>query len=69
VPGKGNPRRTVRVDAETWDRFGRAARRLGRERATLLRDYIAWVLGEPGVEAPRQAPALAPDSEDDTDGT
>jgi hypothetical protein len=62
VPGKGNPRRTVRVDDETWDEFGLAAERLGSERATLVRKYIDWVLGRPGAEAPRRAPDL--DSEE-----
>lgn len=54
VPTKGNPRRTVRVDAETWDRFGHAAESLGKERATLLRDYIDWLLRKPGAPEPKQ---------------
>lgn len=54
VPTKGNPRRTVRVDAVTWDQFGQAAEKLGKERATLLRDYIDWLLGKDGAPEPRK---------------
>lgn len=56
VPSKGNPRRTVRVDDETWDEFGTAAQQLGSERATLVREYIDWVLRRPDAKTPRQAP-------------
>lgn len=56
VPSKGNPRRTVRVDDPTWTEFGKAAEKLGSERATMLRDYIDWVLGKPDAKPPRQAP-------------
>lgn len=52
MPTKGNPRRTVRVDAETWDQFGTAAQKLGKERATLLRDYIHWLIGRPDAPKP-----------------
>jgi hypothetical protein len=61
VPGKGNPRRTVRVDDEAWARFGEAAEDLGSERATLLRSFIDLVLGLPGGEAARRA---IPDSDE-----
>jgi hypothetical protein len=47
----------VRVDDETWEQFDTAAQLLGSERATLLREYIDWVLRRPGAKTPRQPPA------------
>jgi hypothetical protein len=44
----------VRVDDETWEQFGTAAQQLGSERATLVREYIDWVLRRPGATPPRQ---------------
>lgn len=61
---RGTQPRQVRIDNETWADFDAAAKILGVERATLLREYIWWVLRRPGVEAPtrltvEQADAIA----------
>ena len=54
---RGTQPRQVRIDDETWTDFDAAAKILGAERATLLREYIWWVLRRPGVKAPARLTA------------
>lgn len=54
---RGAPRRSLVVDDETWDRFGRAAERLGYTgRSQLLRTTAAMV-----ADAALALPAVAND--------
>jgi hypothetical protein len=47
--------RVVRIADDDWEAFGQAAG--GRNRAQVLRDFIAWYLHRPGAALPeRPAP-------------
>jgi hypothetical protein len=37
-----------------WDRFGEVADALGTDRASLLREWIRWAVGESGAQPPRR---------------
>ena len=54
MPGKGNPKRTVRVEAPLWEEFGESAAAVNGDRAGLLRDFIRWHTGQPDAELPRR---------------
>jgi hypothetical protein len=45
------PARQFRIGDEWYD-FDAAAKSVGTERATVLRDLIRWYIGEPGAELP-----------------
>lgn len=47
------PPRQIRIGDE-WYAFDRAAKAQGSERATLVRQFIAWYLREPGAELPER---------------
>lgn len=47
VPGRGNPRRGIRIEAPLWERFGTAAAERGRDRAGLIRDFVRWFVARP----------------------
>lgn len=52
MPGKGSPKRTLRVEATLWEEFGESAAAVDADRAGLLRDFIRWHTGRPGAELP-----------------
>lgn len=45
------PPRQIRIGDEWYD-FDRAAKAQGTERATLIREFIAWYLRQPGAKLP-----------------
>lgn len=45
---------TLRVSEDVWERFGEAARSAGKDRAALMREFVAWYLREPGAKLPRR---------------
>ncbi|MBZ6252190.1 hypothetical protein KVH27_27980 [Streptomyces olivaceus] len=47
------PPRQIRIGDE-WYEFDAAAKAMGTERATLVREFIAWYLREPGAELPER---------------
>jgi hypothetical protein len=51
------PARQVRIGDEWYD-FDAAAKAMGTERATLIREFIAWYLREPGAK-PAKRPERA----------
>ncbi|WP_435110203.1 hypothetical protein [Nocardiopsis synnemataformans] len=53
------PARQVRIGDE-WYEFDAAAKSMDTERATLLREFIAWYLRKPGAKMPKRPPAIAP---------
>lgn len=55
---RGTQPRQMRIDDETWADFGEAAKLLGTDRASLVREFIQWVLRRPGVKTP---PRLTPE--------
>lgn len=64
VAGKGTAKRTIRVDADLWNRFATRAAKAGTDRTTALRDFIRWYVGEPAAELPRREPATTPPESD-----
>lgn len=48
------PTRPIRVDLGLWDRFGWAAGAAGYDRSTVLREFMAWYVREPGAKMPRR---------------
>ena len=51
------PRKSVRVDDELWDDFGRLAG--GRDRSEILRAFIAWYTRQRGATLPKRPPRPA----------
>jgi metal-responsive CopG/Arc/MetJ family transcriptional regulator len=54
--GRGTARQTIRVDQDLWTRFDEAAKRLGVDRSTWLREAVRWCVGEPDAAPPRRPP-------------
>lgn len=52
MPGKGTRNRTIRVDADLWNRAGDAATDAGTDRATVIKDFLRWYVGEPDAALP-----------------
>jgi len=49
------PVRAVRVDQELWDAFDEAVRAAGNDdRAAVLRQFMRWYVGQPGVSFPQR---------------
>ena len=53
VTSKGTDRRTIRVDPDLWNEFGRATAGGEDGRSGVLRDFMRWYLGKPGAELPQ----------------
>lgn len=54
MPGRGTERRAIRVDDALWQRFGEVAQALGTDRASLVREWIKWSVGESDAQPPRR---------------
>lgn len=52
--GRGTARQTIRVDEDTWEKFGTRAQAAGADRSAVLRDFIRWYNREPGARIPRR---------------
>lgn len=52
------PPRQIRIGDE-WYEFDAAAKAAGTERATLVREFIAWYLRKPGAKLPQRPDRLA----------
>ncbi|MFJ6215053.1 hypothetical protein ACIQGZ_17210 [Streptomyces sp. NPDC092296] len=50
------PPRQIRIGDEWYD-FDTAAKTMGTERATLIREFIAWYLRRPGAKLPQRPDA------------
>lgn len=50
--GRGTARQQFRLDEALWDRFGAAVTSAGTDRSTVLREFIAWYVREPGAKLP-----------------
>jgi hypothetical protein len=64
VSGRGTERRHIRIDRELWDRFALSAEAQGRDRASLIRDFVRWHAGDPDAELPERPPQTEPPSTD-----
>ena len=54
------PARQIRIGDE-WYEFDDAAKSMDTERATLIREFIAWYLRKPGAKMPKRPPAITPE--------
>lgn len=52
--GRGTARQTIRVDEDLWARFGGQAEAIGKDRSTLLREFMRWYVREPGARMPKR---------------
>ncbi|WP_433368297.1 ribbon-helix-helix domain-containing protein [Actinoplanes sp. CA-142083] len=59
--GRGTARQTIRIDEDLWDDFDEAARKLGTDRSTWIRDAVRWCVGRPNAPTPARP---EPDSDD-----
>jgi hypothetical protein len=58
VPNKPRTQhRSVRVDDPEWDDAGRAASRMGTDRAKVINQFLRWYLRRPGAKLPERPPA------------
>ncbi|HEY9473132.1 MAG TPA: hypothetical protein VIS06_04685 [Mycobacteriales bacterium] len=46
------PVQGFRLDRDLWDRFGEVTGNSGTDRTAVIRDFIRWYVGEPGVKRP-----------------
>jgi predicted transcriptional regulator len=56
---KITPTRPIRVDLDLWAKFGKIADQLDTDRSALIRDFIRWMVREPGAKLPKR-PAAPP---------
>lgn len=54
MPGRGTPKRVIRVGDGLWERFGQAAAEIGMDRTSAIRAYMMWLAGYPGAELPHR---------------
>jgi hypothetical protein len=54
MPSRGTDRRAIRIDDALWQRFGEVAAALGTDRASLIREWVRWSVGESGASPPRR---------------
>jgi hypothetical protein len=52
MPGRGTPKQTLRVPDDLWERFGQVAG--DTRRATVLREFMRWYVGEAGARLPKR---------------
>jgi hypothetical protein len=52
MPGKGTRNRTIRVDDDLWNRAGDEAHKVGTDRATVIKEFLRWYVGEPDADLP-----------------
>jgi hypothetical protein len=52
------PPRQIRI-GEEWYEFDEAAKSMDTERATLIREFIAWYLRKPGAKMPVRPAAVS----------
>jgi hypothetical protein len=52
IPETHTPHRMVRISDAHWSRFGQL---VGvRERSRVIKEFVAWYVGEPGAKLPRR---------------
>jgi hypothetical protein len=52
--GKGTARQTIRMDEDLWEKLDEAAKALGTDRSSYLRDFARWAVHEKGARMPRR---------------
>lgn len=55
--GRGTARQTIRMDEVLWEKLDAAAKAVGTDRSTYLRDFARWAVHEKGAKMPRRAPS------------
>ncbi|MFD7554126.1 hypothetical protein ACFV9E_06250 [Streptomyces sp. NPDC059835] len=61
------PARQIRI-GDAWYEFDAAAKAMGTERATLIREFIDWYLRKPGAKLPSR-PQSASEATPETGGS
>ena len=46
MPGRGTPKHSFRISDALWDRCGQQAWSVGADREAVLRQLVAWYVGE-----------------------
>lgn len=54
MPGKGTANRTIRVDADLWNRAGEEASKAGTDRATVIKEFLRWYVADPDAKLPER---------------
>lgn len=54
MPTAGNPKRTVRVENDTWAEYERACVEVGIKPAVALRAFVEYFAHMPGARMPRR---------------
>lgn len=52
LPETHTPHRMVRISDDHWDRFGALVGL--RERSRVIKEFVAWYVGEPGAKLPKR---------------
>lgn len=52
--GKGTARQTIRMDEDLWEKLDEAAKAMGTDRSSYLRDFAKWAVREKGARMPRR---------------
>lgn len=46
--------RSIRLEDDLWDDLGPAARKVGHDRAGVIRQFVRWYLRRPGADLPQR---------------
>lgn len=52
MPTRGTQHRSVRVSDDDWDDMDEAAKSVGTDRGSLIKQFIRWYLRRPGARLP-----------------
>lgn len=58
--GKGTARQTIRMDEDLWEKLDEAAKAVGTDRSSYLRDFARWAVREKGARMPQRPPVTQP---------
>lgn len=54
-PAEGQVTPNLRMPRELWDNAGQVATAQGTNRGTVIKQFLRWYTGEPGIELPEPA--------------
>lgn len=54
--GRGTARQTIRMDEALWEKLDAAAKAVGTDRSTYIREFARWAVHDKGAKMPRRAP-------------
>jgi len=56
MPGRGTPRRAIRIPDPLWERFGQVVEEMETDRNSIIRELIAWYVRDSGATLPPRPP-------------